>query len=180
MREFEVSSNRSMRLVSLLLLGGWAGTTALIGVFDILNAYRNWHSFHAGSSSSLHFSFLLDGSLFLLWIASWNLILPALVLGVIQTARVHRQPWTPLAYAAVVVTGPILSVAYNNWRNTRDADEMFDRHFLSWGSLGGLGFTAIAGVTMAAAWFLLRDVGTVDEAPAAPTGSTWTAAARSS
>ena len=148
-------------------------------MLDVVNAYDNWRSFRSQDPSPVHLSFLFDGSMFMLWIFSWNLILPTLVLGVIQTARVHRQPWTPLAFAAVVLTGPILSVAFNSWRNGGDGPA-FDAHLLSWDVLGGLGFPVIAGVTVAAAWLLLRNVGTVDPAPAPPTGSAWTAAARSS
>jgi len=159
--DLEVSTNRTMRLVALLLLGGWAGVTVLIGLMDVVNGYENWRSFHTSTDGFPRF-FQLGPSAFLLWIASWNLILPALVLGIIQTARVHRQAWTPMAFAAVAITGPIISVVFNQVRNGGD-DLRIPDHLVSWDVLGGLGFVGIAAVTMLAAWVLLRNVGTADE-----------------
>lgn len=168
MRDYEVSSNRTMRLVTLLLLGGWASLTALIGLLDVANGVRNWQVFHDPDSGGHHLPFFFDAGFFILWILSCNLLIPALVLGVIQTARVHRQAWTPLAFAAVVITGPIAAFAFNELRNGGD-DPGLEDHLFSWVTLGGFGFCVIAAATMAAAWVLLRNVGTVDVADAPPT-----------
>ena len=159
-----MSSNRSLQLVAMLLLGGWAAMTSLIGIVDVAGSFRNWQVLHDQAHFGPSLPFFFDGAVFVLWIMSWNLLLPALVVGVIQTARVHRQVWTPLAYAAVVITGPVAAVFFNDLRNGGDGPG-FDAGLVSWDTLGGLGFCAIAAATMLTAWQLLRNVGTVDPVP---------------
>jgi hypothetical protein len=149
--------DHTLALATFLLLAVWGFMTFTYGALDLVGSVRNWWSFqHAGAAVPFPGDRMmgLDIVLMLGWVLSLNFVPVALVLGIVQIARVHRSEWRCLAFAAVVLSGVAGAIGFNQLRNSDDPGLAMS--LWSWDVLGALGYSTIVGIVLALSWLLMR------------------------
>jgi hypothetical protein len=152
--------SRALSMLALLGLGCWAVLTLVMGVGDAVNGVRDVRLFtappgslDAGDLSSGHGMFVFSVTVGLLWLLSLNVVLVAVVMGVVELAVTHRTWRRAVAFAVAAVAGPVLALVVSQVAN--GDDEVVPTTSYLEAVAPGIALVAIALVTLAAAWWLL-------------------------
>lgn len=142
--------------VSLVLITTWAAVTSAYGVFDLLNSVDQalrWRDPNGG----IPLPFGLGLLLMIGWILSLNLLLPAIVLGIVEIALgrgpVRGRVTQSVAYAMLVSAPPAALMVFSQLRN--ETDQIPSRVW-SLDVFGAVAFPVAAWAVVIAAWMLLR------------------------
>lgn len=152
--------SRALSVLALLGLAGWAVLTLVIGIATVVNGVRNVSSYLSPSTTvtdsemlRVSASVALSLSLFVLWILYLNVVLVAVVLGVVGIATVQRSWRRAVAFVVVAVAGPVGALVVSQVGN--GDDEVFPTTSYLEAAAPGVALIVIALGTVAAAWWLL-------------------------
>jgi hypothetical protein len=142
--------------VSLVLVATWAAVTSAYGAFDLLNSVDQalrWRDPNDG----IPLPFGLGLLLMIGWILSLNVLLPAIVLGIVDIAlgkaSVRSRVTRSVAYAVLVSAPAAALMVFSQLRNEADPIPL---RLWSFQVFGGVVFPVAAWAVVIAAWMLLR------------------------
>jgi hypothetical protein len=142
--------------VSLVLIATWAAVTSAYGVFDLLNSLDQalrWRDPNGGISLPFGLGLLL----MIGWVLSLNVLLPAIVLGIVEIAlgraSVRGRVTRSVAFAVLVSAPAAVLMVVSQLRN--ESDDLPSRVW-SFDVFGAAVFPVAAWAVVIAAWMLLR------------------------